>query len=198
MKFNFFFSFIHGVIFLLFFQYSDLKAGVIPVTKQSNPTNETRFEKNFFKKLTKKIQIKLQVTEKQVFKKTQRFLAENGFGKFIAILLFFIPGTIGHITSFVMLLTTLGKSATDAYFTGCLVSIITAFWCLLGSLIAGKSWRKTTATFFIALPAMIILIIACIQLFSIIFGASAANFVYGLLSLALAGTVMLFAVILGF
>lgn len=74
--------------------------------------------------------------------------------------------------------------------------MITALWCLFGALIAGKEWQEATAVIFMMAPAVIIVIIGCIQLFSIIFGGPADNFIYGLLSILLSGLVMLFGILL--
>lgn len=198
MTYKNFFQVILGFLFFIVTSLQQVNAGVLPITSHQSPSKVEKTSYHFIKKIKKKIVNKLKMHQKRIFKNYRKILLENWFGKLIAILFFFIPGIIGHGISFVMLLSTLSKNIKNQYFVGVLVSFITAIWCLLGCLMVGKSSREKYAVIFIAVPAFIILVIACIQLFSIIFGASAANFVYGLLSLALAGLVMLFARVLGF
>lgn len=198
MTYKNFFQVILGILFFIVTNFERVNAGVLPVTSNHSPSKVEKQSHSFIRKIKHKIVNKLKINSKRIFKNYRKTLLENWFGKLIAILFFFIPGVIGHGISFIMLLSTLSKTAENQYFVGVLISVVTTIWCLLGCLMVGKDSREKYAIIFIAVPAFIILVIACIQLFSIIFGGSAANFVYGLLSLALAGLVMLFARILGF
>lgn len=198
MTYRFFFQMIFGTVVFVITNFQRLNAGITPLPSQHTTSTVKKKSNSFFTRFKNQVLFKLKSNKKSISKNNRKILLSNWFGKLIAILLFFIPGTLGHVASFIMLLSTLSKSGDNVYFVGALISLISAFWCLLGCLMVGKDSREKYAIIFIEIPALIILVIACVQLFSIIFGASGANFVYGLLSLALAGLVMLFARILGF
>ncbi len=192
-----------GFLFLFFsFYLRELKAGVVPSV---NTIEETTYNErsNLVYRVKRKIIKQLTNSKNKILTLfhffTKRYKLENTFGKIIAVIFFFIPCFIAYIVSFIMMLSTLKaiNGVDKTYLVGALIAIISGFWAMMGSLVAGKTWRKALGTF-LALPAIIILIIACIQLFSIIFGASGANFVFGLLSICVAAIVILYAKILGF
>jgi len=128
----------------------------------------------------------------------KKLVVESAVGKVFAILLFGIPALFAYVAGFALLFGSL-KTGSLIYFEGCLWVLIAGVWALLGGFIGGKkeNWRGIYSIIFHWIPCVILGVFAIVEMFSIIFGASAVNFYYSILTMILGFIIGLFAVLLG-
>lgn len=180
-------------IHLLFFH--PLRASVLP---QTSIPSQAKVEQNHPQKKSENKSKKAQKQGKRKKKALLKLLAMGSGGVIIVWILFGIPSFVLQILSFIASFSAL-KGNYDPYFQAMLLSGLSGLWALIGGLFIKKQEGiKAYNAITLAIPALLFLIFAVIQLFAILFGADAGNFLLSLLTILLAGTLMLFAQLLGF
>lgn len=185
--------FIYFVISCFYIQ--PLQAGVLPqasiplqtIIEHDNPKLKSH-------KVTKKVKNHSKKKKNSLFK---RFAIASGGVVFVWIL-FGTPSILAQLLAFLASFSAL-KGNFNPYFISLLISAIAGLWALIGGLfIKNQDGIEAYSVITLAIPALLFLIFACIQLFGILFGIDSANFLLSLLTILLAGTLILFAQLLGF